>query len=61
MFATTVFHCRAAMAGPWPAHESAPVAGTRNIVTACLDHGTPKLVYVRHAHDAPESQVADNR
>lgn len=44
--ATTVFHCGAAMAGPWPAHESATVAGTRNIVAACLAYGIPKLVYV---------------
>jgi predicted dehydrogenase/nucleoside-diphosphate-sugar epimerase len=44
--ATTVFHCGAAMAGPWPAHESATVTGTRNVVTACLAHGVPKLVHV---------------
>jgi nucleoside-diphosphate-sugar epimerase len=34
------------MAGPWPAHESATVTGTRNIVAACLAYGIPKLVYV---------------
>jgi nucleoside-diphosphate-sugar epimerase len=44
--ATTVFHCGAAMFGPWPAHESATVEGTRNVVAACLAHGIPKLVYV---------------
>ena len=44
--ATTVFHCGAAMSGPWPAHESGTVGGTRNIVTACLAHGISKLVYV---------------
>ncbi len=44
--ATTVFHCGAAMFGPWPAHESGTIEGTRNVVAACLAYGVERLVYV---------------
>jgi nucleoside-diphosphate-sugar epimerase len=44
--ATTVFHCGAAMFGPWPAHASGTVEGTRNVLASCLAHGVKKLVYV---------------
>lgn len=44
--ATTVFHCGAAMFGPWPAHASGTIEGTRNVLAACLAHGVKKLVYV---------------
>ena len=44
--ATGVYHCGAATTGGWPAHESGTIAGTRNVVEACLQHGIKKLVYV---------------
>lgn len=44
--ASVVFHVGATMFGPWHAHESATVAGTRNVVEACLRHGVEKLVHV---------------
>jgi predicted dehydrogenase/nucleoside-diphosphate-sugar epimerase len=44
--ATTVFHCGAAMFGPWPAHVSGTIEGTRNVLASCLTHGVKKLVYV---------------
>jgi len=44
--ATTVFHCGAAMFGPWPAHESGTIEGTRNVVSTCLANGVEKLVHV---------------
>ena len=44
--ATTVFHCGAAMFGPWPAHESGTIEGTRNVIAASLAYGIEKLVYV---------------
>ncbi len=44
--ATTVFHCGAAMFGPWPAHVSGTIEGTRNVLASCLAHGVKKLVYV---------------
>jgi nucleoside-diphosphate-sugar epimerase len=44
--ATTVFHCGAAMFGPWAAHASGTVEGTRNVLASCQAHGVKKLVYV---------------
>ncbi|MGH7420909.1 MAG: NAD-dependent epimerase/dehydratase family protein, partial [Candidatus Rokuibacteriota bacterium] len=44
--ATTVFHCGAAMFGPWPTHESGTIEGTRNVAASCLAHGVEKLVHV---------------
>lgn len=44
--ATTVFHCGAAMFGPWPAHVSGTIEGTRNVLASCLAHGVKRLVYV---------------
>ena len=44
--ATGVYHCGAATTGGWPAHESGTIAGTRNVVEVCLQHGIKKLVYV---------------
>ncbi len=44
--ATAVFHLGAAMGGGWAAHECATVAGTRNVVEACVKHKVPKMVYV---------------
>lgn len=44
--ATAVFHIGAAMGGGWEAHEAATIAGTRNVVTACLKHDVPKMIYV---------------
>jgi len=43
--ARTVFHLGAAMSGGWAAHECGTIAGTRNVVAACLKHGVPKFVY----------------
>jgi nucleoside-diphosphate-sugar epimerase len=34
------------MFGPWPAHASGTVEGTRNVLASCLAHGVKKLVYV---------------
>ena len=44
--ATAVFHVGAAMSGGWEPHEAATVAGTRNVVEACLAHHVPKLVHI---------------
>jgi nucleoside-diphosphate-sugar epimerase len=44
--ATAVFHLGAAMGGPWEAHEAGTIAGTRNVVEACLKHRVPKMIYV---------------
>jgi 2-alkyl-3-oxoalkanoate reductase len=44
--ATAVFHIGAAMSGGWPAHEAATIAGTRNVVEACLKHRVPKMIHV---------------
>ena len=44
--ATTVFHCGAAMFGPWPAHASGTIEGTRNVLASCVAYGVKKLVYV---------------
>jgi nucleoside-diphosphate-sugar epimerase len=44
--ATTVFHCGAAMFGPWPAHVSGTIEGTRNVLASCVAHGVKTLVYV---------------
>jgi predicted dehydrogenase/nucleoside-diphosphate-sugar epimerase len=43
---TAVFHVGAAMDGGWAAHEAATIAGTRNVVDACLTHHVPKMIYV---------------
>lgn len=43
---TTVYHVGAAMGGSPRDFEAGTVWGTRNIVGACLQHATPKLVYV---------------
>jgi 2-alkyl-3-oxoalkanoate reductase len=44
--ATAVFHIGAAMGGGWAAHEAATIAGTRNVVEACLKYHVPKLIYI---------------
>ena len=44
--AGVVFHAGATMFGPWSAHESATVVGTRNVVEACVRHRVDKLVHV---------------
>lgn len=44
--ATAVFHIGAAMGGGWAAHEAATIAGTRNVVDACLKYHVPKMVYL---------------
>jgi nucleoside-diphosphate-sugar epimerase len=44
--ARTVYHVGAAMGGGPREFEAGTVWGTRNIVNACLQHATPKLVYV---------------
>jgi 2-alkyl-3-oxoalkanoate reductase len=44
--ATAVFHIGAAMGGGWPAHEAGTIAGTRNVVEACLKHDVPKMIYI---------------
>lgn len=44
--ATAVVHIGAAMGGGWEAHEAATVAGTRNVVEACLKHRVPKLIHI---------------
>ncbi|HVM62380.1 MAG TPA: NAD-dependent epimerase/dehydratase family protein [Verrucomicrobiae bacterium] len=44
--ATAVFHIGAAMSGGWPAHEAGTIAGTRNVVEACLKHEVPKVIYI---------------
>ncbi|WP_130618215.1 NAD-dependent epimerase/dehydratase family protein [Dyella amyloliquefaciens] len=44
--ARTVYHVGAAMSGGPREFEAATVWGTRNVVDACLRHGTQRLVYV---------------
>jgi nucleoside-diphosphate-sugar epimerase/predicted dehydrogenase len=44
--ATVVFHIGAAMGGDWAAHESATIAGTRNVVNSCLAHRVRKMIHV---------------
>jgi predicted dehydrogenase/nucleoside-diphosphate-sugar epimerase len=44
--ASVVFHVGATMFGPWHAHESATVVGTRNVVEAALRHRVDRLVHV---------------
>lgn len=44
--ATTVFHLGATMGGPWETHEAGTIAGTRNVVEACLKHRVPKMIHV---------------
>jgi predicted dehydrogenase/nucleoside-diphosphate-sugar epimerase len=44
--ATAVFHIGAAMGGAWAAHEAGTIAGTRNVVEACLEHDVPKMIYI---------------
>lgn len=44
--ATTVYHAGAAMRGGPREFESGTVWGTRNVVDACLRHGTHRLVHV---------------
>ncbi|HTS19105.1 MAG TPA: NAD-dependent epimerase/dehydratase family protein [Verrucomicrobiae bacterium] len=44
--ATAVFHIGAAMNGNWAAHEAGTIAGTRNVVEACLKHKVPKVIYI---------------
>ncbi|MGD0059923.1 MAG: NAD-dependent epimerase/dehydratase family protein [Verrucomicrobiia bacterium] len=44
--ATAVFHIGAAMGGGWAAHEAGTIAGTRNVVEACLTHDVPKMIYI---------------
>jgi nucleoside-diphosphate-sugar epimerase/predicted dehydrogenase len=44
--ASIVIHAGAAMSGGWPEHECATVAGTKNVLEACLRHKVKKLVYV---------------
>ena len=44
--ATAVFHIGAAMGGGWAAHEAATIAGTRNVVEACLKYDVPKMIYI---------------
>src|SRR5208283_3459557 len=44
--ATAVFHLGAAMGGGWAAHEAATIAGTRNVVEACLKYEVPKMIYI---------------
>jgi nucleoside-diphosphate-sugar epimerase len=44
--ATAVYHVGAAMGGGWATHEAGTIAGTRNVVGACLKHNVPKLIYV---------------
>jgi nucleoside-diphosphate-sugar epimerase len=34
------------MFGPWPAHASGTVEGTRNVLASCLAHGVKRLVHV---------------
>jgi nucleoside-diphosphate-sugar epimerase len=34
------------MDGGWPAHEAGTIAGTRNVVEACLRHDVPKMIYI---------------
>jgi nucleoside-diphosphate-sugar epimerase len=44
--ATTVFHLGAAMTGAWADHEAGTIAGTRNVVEACLRHRVARLIYI---------------
>jgi predicted dehydrogenase/nucleoside-diphosphate-sugar epimerase len=44
--ATAVFHIGAAMGGGWATHEAGTIAGTRNVVEACLKHDVPKMIYI---------------
>lgn len=62
---TTVFHVGAAMRGGQREFEAGTVWGTRNIVDACLQHATPKLVHVSslsvldHAGRKPSRSVTE--
>ncbi|AXK34130.1 NAD-dependent epimerase/dehydratase family protein [Streptomyces armeniacus] len=53
-----VVHCaaRAGLSGPVSAYEAVNVAGTRNVVAACLRNGVPRLV-----HTSTPSVVFDGR
>jgi nucleoside-diphosphate-sugar epimerase len=44
--ASLVIHAGATMKGPWPEHERGTIAGTQNIIDACLKHRVCKLVHV---------------
>lgn len=44
--AKIVFHVGAAMSGGEAAHESATIAGTRNIVDACLTYRIRKMIHI---------------
>jgi 2-alkyl-3-oxoalkanoate reductase len=41
-----VFHAGAAMNGGWNAHEAGTIAGTQNVVNACIAHRAPRMIYV---------------
>ena len=61
----TVFHVGAAMRGGQREFEAGTVWGTRNIVDACLQHATPRLVHVSslsvldHAGRKPSNTVTE--
>ncbi|HEY1140703.1 MAG TPA: NAD-dependent epimerase/dehydratase family protein [Lysobacter sp.] len=61
----TVFHVGAAMRGGQREFEAGTVWGTRNIVDACLQHATPRLVHVSslsvldHAGRKPSNAVTE--
>ena len=57
--ATGVYHCGAAISGDWSAFESGTIAGTQNVVDACLKHGIKKLVYVSSLSVLHRTAVAD--
>lgn len=44
--ARTVFHVGAAMKGGWEDHQRGTIAGTANVIDACLAHRVHKLVHV---------------
>jgi predicted dehydrogenase/nucleoside-diphosphate-sugar epimerase len=44
--ASLVIHAGATMKGPWPEHERGTIAGTQNIIDACLKHRVCKLVHI---------------
>jgi predicted dehydrogenase/nucleoside-diphosphate-sugar epimerase len=44
--AEVVIHAGAAMKGGWPEHLGGTVAGTRNVIEACLTHGVRQLVHI---------------
>jgi nucleoside-diphosphate-sugar epimerase/predicted dehydrogenase len=44
--ARVVVHAGAATKGAWASHRAATIAGTQNIIDACLKHGVEQLIYI---------------